>query len=120
MTAACLTVRREVYDRVGGLNEEDLAVAFNDVDFCLRIRAAGYENVWTPWAELYHHESLSRGYEDTPEKKERFKKEVEFMRSRWKTNQFPDPAYNSNLSRNSTSFVMDHSVWLLDDVDFRN
>ncbi|AKC10072.1 MULTISPECIES: glycosyltransferase [Rhizobium/Agrobacterium group] len=120
VTAACLTVRREVYDRVGGLNEEDLAVAFNDVDFCLRIRAAGYENVWTPWAELYHHESLSRGYEDTPEKKERFKKEVEFMRSRWKTNQFPDPAYNSNLSRNSTSFVMDHSVWLLDDVDFRN
>lgn len=97
VTAACLLVRREVYESVGGLDEA-LRVAFNDVDFCLRLRERGYRNIWTPFAELYHHESASRGSEDTEEKKQRFLGEVEFMRRRWGEALLADPAYNPNLS----------------------
>jgi GT2 family glycosyltransferase len=105
VTGACLLVRRQVYEEVGGLDEA-LEVAFNDVDFCLRVREAGYSNVWTPWAELYHHESATRGYEDTPEKKARFKKEVDFMLSRWGETLQWDPAYNPNLSLDSEPFSL--------------
>jgi len=100
VTAACLLVRREAYESVGGLDER-LQVAFNDVDFCLRLREAGYRNIWTPFAELYHHESASRGREDTEEKKRRFAGEVEFMQRRWGKALLADPAYNANLSLNS-------------------
>jgi glycosyltransferase involved in cell wall biosynthesis len=99
VTAACLVVRRDVFEEVGGLNEEDLKVAFNDVDFCMKIRAAGYRNIWTPHAELYHHESATRGYEDTPEKKARFYKEVMYMRETWRDSIDYDPFYNANLDR---------------------
>lgn len=97
VTAACLLVRRSVYDEVGGLDSR-LQVAFNDIDFCLRVRAAGYNNLWTPFAELYHHESASRGVEDTPAKKQRFEGEVAFMMRRWGEVLNHDPAYNPNLS----------------------
>jgi O-antigen biosynthesis protein len=97
-TAACLAVRRSTYLEVGGLEETHLRVAFNDVDFCLRLCAAGYRNVYTPYAELYHHESVSRGYEDTPEKQERFAREAAFVKHRWGTALHKDPAYNPNLS----------------------
>lgn len=103
VTAACLLVRRSVLDEVGGLDER-LRVAFNDVDLCLRIRKAGYRNLWTPHAELYHHESASRGHEDTPEKKARFDSEVDFMRMRWGDALARDPAYNPNLSLTSATF----------------
>lgn len=103
VTAACLLIRREVYKQVGGLDER-LKVAFNDVDFCLRVREAGYTNLWTPCAELYHHESASRGYEDTPEKKRRFEGEVQFMLERWGKALNEDPAYNPNLSLTGTPF----------------
>lgn len=99
VTAACLLVRREAYEEVGGLDER-LRVAFNDVDFCLRLREAGYRNIWTPFAELYHHESASRGSEDTEDKKRRFLGEVEFMQERWGQALLADPAYNPNLSLN--------------------
>jgi glycosyltransferase involved in cell wall biosynthesis len=98
VTAACLMVRKSIYLEVGGLNEKDLAVAFNDVDFCLRVRAAGYRNVWTPYAELYHHESVSRGSEDTPAKQARFSAEVNYMLNTWAESLQTDPAYNPNLS----------------------
>ena len=103
VTAACLLVRREAYERVGGL-DETLEVAFNDVDFCLRLRAAGLQNLWTPFAEFYHHESASRGSEDTPEKAARFRGEVERMESRWCEQLYWDPAYNPNLSLFGTDF----------------
>ncbi len=103
VTAACLLIRREVYEQVGGLDER-LQVAFNDVDFCLRVREAGYTNLWTPYAELYHHESASRGYEDTPEKKQRFEGEVRFMLERWGEVLNKDPAYNPNLTLAGTPF----------------
>ncbi len=106
VTAACLLVRREVYDEVQGLDEENLKVAFNDVDFCLKVRSAGYRNVWTPYAELYHHESVSRGLEDTPEKKARFEKEVLFMKSKWGETLLRDPYYNPNLTLEHEDFSL--------------
>ncbi|MGM8849375.1 glycosyltransferase [Salinicola halophyticus] len=99
VTAACLVLRREVYEEVGGLNEENLKVAFNDVDFCLRVRDAGYRNIWTPYAELYHHESVSRGHEDTPDKIARFAKEIEYMKERWGESLNSDPSYSLHLTR---------------------
>lgn len=98
VTAACLLVRREIYELVGGLNETDLTVAFNDVDFCLKVREQGYLNLMTPFAELYHHESVSRGGEDSPEKIARFQKEIAYMHRRWRTNTEPDPYYSVHLS----------------------
>jgi GT2 family glycosyltransferase len=106
VTAACLLVRREVYQEVGGLDEDNLKVAFNDVDFCLKVRIAGYRNVWTPYAELYHHESVSRGLEDTPEKKARFEKEVLFMKSKWGDVLLKDPYYNPNLTLEHEDFSL--------------
>ena len=97
VTAACLVIRRALYERVGGLTEE-LRVAFNDVDFCLKVHAAGFRNLWTPFAEFYHHESASRGYEDTPEKQRRFNREVAYLQATWEKEIADDPAYNLNLS----------------------
>ncbi len=98
VTAACLLVRKDVFMQVKGLDEEKLQVAFNDVDFCLKVREAGYRNLWTPYAELYHHESKSRGAEDTPEKVERFNREVNFMKTKWGKLLDADPYYNRNLT----------------------
>lgn len=111
VTGACLVVRRSIYDEVEGLNETDLAVAFNDVDFCLKVDAAGYRNVWTPFAELVHHESISRGYEDTPEKQERFRREVDYMKRRWDTHVIKDPAYNPNLTLDRNDFGFGPANW---------
>jgi O-antigen biosynthesis protein len=97
VTAACLVIRKSIFEEVGGLNEE-LAVAFNDVDFCLRVLKAGYRNVWTPHAELYHHESASRGSDMDPDKYDRFVGEVRWMEARWPDAIANDPAYNRNLT----------------------
>jgi len=106
VTAACLLVRKSIYEEVGGLNEPNLQVAFNDVDFCLRVREAGYRNIWTPYAELYHHESATRGFEDTPEKQARFAKEVKYMRQRWGDLLLNDPAYSPNLTLDHGDFSL--------------
>jgi len=106
VTGACLIVRRNVFQEVGGMDEENLPIAFNDVDLCLRIRERGYRNVWTPFAELYHYESYSRGYEDTPEKIIRFVKESQFMRKRWGNLLLSDPAYNPNLALDRDAFTL--------------
>jgi len=98
VTAACLVMRKAVYLEVGGLNEKDLTIAFNDVDFCIRVREAGYRNVWTPYAELYHHESATRGIEDNPQKQARFDAEVNYMRQQWADLLTKDPAYSLNLT----------------------
>ena|GEM_PF-728418 len=105
VTAACLVIRKELFEQVGGLNET-LQVAFNDVDLCLRVLEAGYRNVWTPYAELYHHESATRGYEDTPEKQARFLEEVQYMKHRWNRLLLRDPAYNPNLTLNHEDFSL--------------
>lgn len=111
VTAACLLVKREIYEAVGGLNEESLAVAFNDVDFCLRVKALGYRNLWTPYAEVYHYESISRGVEDTPEKLIRYKGEKEYMLSHWGTQNFRDPAYNVNLTLKRKDCSFADPIW---------
>lgn len=98
VTAACLMVKRSVYEQVGGF-EEKLAVAFNDVDFCLKVRAAGLLVVYRPNVEAYHYESKSRGSEDSPEKVARFQREIEYMRNHWiGILKNGDPYYNPNLS----------------------
>jgi glycosyltransferase involved in cell wall biosynthesis len=106
VTAACLVIRREVFQQVGGLDEDKLKVAFNDIDFCLKVRAAGYRNLWTPYAELYHHESASRGAEDTLEKRDRFRSEVEYMTAKWGDALVNDPAYNPNLTLTVNDFTL--------------
>lgn len=98
VTAACVVLTKSAFTAVGGLNEKHLAVAFNDVDLCCKLLAAGYRNVWTPFAELYHHESATRGIEDTPEKKARFQAEVDYMMETWGDLLADDPAYNPNLT----------------------
>lgn len=98
VTAACLLLRKSVFDHVGGLNEHDLTIAYNDVDLCLKVREAGYRNLWSPFAELYHHESMSRGADDTPTKRARWLREVAYMRRTWAEQLDKDPAYNPNLT----------------------
>ena len=106
VSAACLVIRKAIYEEVGGLNETDLQVGFNDVDLCLRLREKGYRNVWTPYAEFYHHESATRGYEDTPEKIARFDKEVQYMKQRWGDLLLHDPAYSPNLTLDHEDFSL--------------
>ncbi len=106
VTAACLVIRRGVFLEVGGLEADNLKVAFNDVDFCLKVRAAGFRNLWTPYAELYHHESASRGAEDTLEKRDRFRNEVEYMTGKWGDALVNDPAYNPNLTLTVNDFTL--------------
>ncbi|HBM43980.1 MAG TPA: hypothetical protein DD373_09825 [Halomonas sp.] len=106
VTAACLVVQKNRFEAVGGLNETELQVACNDVDLCLRLREAGYRNVFTPYADLYHHESATRGFEDTPEKKARFEKERQYMIQRWGSVMSNDPAYNPNLTLDHEDFSL--------------
>lgn len=104
VTAACVMIPRRVWEAVNGL-DTSFAVAFNDVDLCMRIRQMGYLIVWTPYAELYHYESKSRGSENTPEKKKRFESEVQRFRERWKKQlKEGDPYYNPNLTLERADF----------------
>ena len=106
VTAACLMVKKSVFHEVGGLTEE-LAVAFNDVDFCLKVRAAGYLVVYAPYAVMHHYESKSRGLEDTPEKVARFNREWALVASRWPDIlKNGDPYYNPNLTLRKSDFSL--------------
>lgn len=89
---------KSIYQEVGGLNEVNFSVAFNDVDFCIRVHHAGYRNVWTPFAELYHHESATRGNDMSPDKVERFKREIAAMEELHGDILMHDPSYSENLS----------------------
>ena len=104
VTAACALIRKSVWDEVKGL-DEGFAVAFNDVDLCMKIRKAGYLIVWTPYAELYHYESKSRGLEDTVEKQKRFAGEISRFKKKWgKELEAGDPYYNPNLTLDREDF----------------
>ncbi len=99
VTAACMLLRRSVFDEVGGF-DEDLAVAYNDLDLCLKIRKAGYLNVVNPFAECWHYESISRGYEEKQGNVDRYQKEVAYMKKKWsEVLEAEDPFYNPNLSK---------------------
>src|SRR5262249_3423153 len=97
VTAACMLLRREAFDSVGGFNEK-LAVTFNDVDLCIRLRNAGWRIIWTPRVELYHHESMSVGPYDSPQRREQFQREADLLRELWGEALDHDPFYNPNLS----------------------
>ena len=106
VTAACLVVEKEIFEQVGGFDEENLKVAFNDVDFCLKVLKEGYRNVWTPYAIMIHHESASRGLEKTISQKKRFQKEVFFMQKKWSDDLMSDSFYNPNLTLDSEDFSL--------------
>ncbi len=112
VTGACLVLRRQIFLEVGGLEERYLKVAFNDVDLCLRLRERGYRIVWTPYAELYHLESASRGLDNTFKKFIRLQRELKYMRSRWKTVLRYDPYYNPNLTLEYEDFALNGSLIL--------
>ena len=107
MTAACLLTRRSLWEAVGGMDETRLTVAFNDVDYCLKLRELGYGIHWTPHARLIHHESVSRGSDDTPEKIARFAQEERYMHERWGSALASDPFYNPNLSLAAGDWVLE-------------
>jgi len=106
VTAACVMIKKSIYNQVGGFDER-YAVAFNDVDLCMKIREAGYLIVYNPYAELNHYESKSRGYEDTEEKVQRFNSEITLFKNRW--NDFlesGDPCYSPNLTLDKNDFTL--------------
>jgi glycosyltransferase involved in cell wall biosynthesis len=105
VTAACMVVRRKDFDSVNGFNE-DLSVAFNDVDLCIRLRQAGWRIIWTPQVEMYHHESASIGQHNSPERKAQFELETAMMRRMWGDRLDADPFYNPNLSLASNRFTL--------------
>ncbi len=106
VTGACMAFRREVFEAVGGLDETALPIAFNDVDFCLRVRAQGFRIIWTPSAELYHLESASRGLAETPEQVAHAAREADYMRQRWGSVLDNDPFYNLNFDRKDHTFEL--------------
>ena len=106
VTGACLLVKKSLYEQVGGL-DESFVISLNDVDFCLKLRKLGLLNVWTPFAELYHYESISRGLDDQGEKAERYNKESEHFREKWKTElEAGDPYYNPNFSLDRSDYAL--------------
>lgn len=106
VTGACMMVKTSIYKEVGGLDEQ-FTVAFNDVDFCLKAREKGYLNIFTPYCEMYHYESKSRGMEDTDEKIQRFKNEVQLFRNKWKkVLDDGDPYYNPNFSLDRSDYYI--------------
>ncbi len=106
VTGACLVVTKANYLSVGGLNDDALKISCNDVDFCLKLQKSGLRNVWTPFADLVHHESATRGFEDTPFKKARFASELAYMQKHWGEVMANDPAYSPNLTLNSQDFSL--------------
>lgn len=107
VTAACMMVKKSVFEEVGGL-EEELTVAYNDIDLCLKMGAAGYRIVYTPYAMATHYESKSRGYENTPEKQARLKKESDYMLEKWADIfEYGDPYYNPNFSKKRMDYTID-------------
>ncbi len=106
VTGACLLVKKSLYEEVGGL-DESFVISLNDVDFCLKLREKGYLNVFTPFAELYHYESISRGLDDQGEKAQRYNEESERFRNKWKAQlEAGDPYYNPNFSLDRSDFSL--------------
>jgi GT2 family glycosyltransferase len=106
VTGACMMVRREAWDQVKGMDAQNLPVAFNDIDFCLRLIEAGWRIVWTPFAELTHHESITRGFDTEGDRATRFASEIRYMKQRWNLKLRNDPAYNPNLTLHYENFSL--------------
>jgi len=106
VTAACMVVAKDKYLAVDGMDEEELGVAFNDVDFCLKLCAAGWTNIYTPCATLFHHESKTRGRDSSPEHVQRYRQELATLRSRWNTVGFLDPLHHMHLDRSTERYLI--------------
>jgi GT2 family glycosyltransferase len=106
VTAACMAIEKTKFFEINGFNQQQLAVAYNDIDLCLRLIKAGYRNLWTPHAELYHHESATRSYEDSPEKINRVKSEADYLVNQWPEMIANDPTYNLNLTLTIPDFSL--------------
>ena len=106
VTAACLVVERRKFDAVGGLDEQHLAIAFNDVDLCLKLQQAGWHNVYVPQAVMIHHESKSRGRDVAPRHVERYRRELAILQQRWATRDYADPLHHPHLDRNNEEFTI--------------
>jgi glycosyltransferase involved in cell wall biosynthesis len=104
VTGACMAVRKTVFEELKGFDEVNLGVTFNDIDFCLRLTQRGYRVVWTPYANLIHHESASRGHQRTRKEQEEFERAVDYMQMTWGRELMHDPFYNPNLSLNPPGF----------------
>jgi len=104
VTGACMLTKKSLFEEVGGFDEKNLPIAFNDVDYCLKLRKKNFLIVYTPYAVLYHYESVSRGYEDTIEKKQRLFREADYMRKKWGEILDNDPYYNPNLTKEKEDF----------------
>ncbi len=107
VTGACLVVKRDVFLKVGGLDEVELPIAFNDIDFCIKVQSLGLRNVLTPFAALIHRESASRGAENMPEKGVRFRRERDIMKKRHWEILLSDPCYSPHLSLDRSDFGID-------------
>ena len=105
VTGACLMIRNELFQKIGGF-DENLGTAYNDVDLCLKLRGQGYFNIFTPHAILRHYESMSRGYENTTKKLLRLRNEAEYMRQKWGEKVMHDPYYNPNLTTKREDFSL--------------
>ena len=99
-----MAVRKTVFEELEGFDEVNLGVTFNDIDFCLRLTRRGYRVVWTPYANLIHHESASRGHQRTTEEQAEFLRAADYMQRTWGANLMHDPFYNPNLSLNPPGF----------------
>ena len=105
VTAACLAVKSEVFDSVGGFDEE-LPVTLNDIDFCLKVKEFGYKNIMTPFARLYHYESVTRGLDETPERLQRLSRETSKFNRKWGAMRLQDPYYSPHLTRSHSDYRM--------------
>jgi GT2 family glycosyltransferase len=110
VTGACLLTWKHVYQELGGLNHKRLTVGFNDIDYCLRLQEAGWRVIFTPHAELYHHESATRGGDEPLARRLRARREVDYMRKRWRERMRHDPYYNPNLSYRRPDFALGEST----------
>jgi GT2 family glycosyltransferase len=108
VTGACLAIEKKKFEEVKGFDDKHLPIAYNDIDLCLKLIKAGYRNLWTPHAELYHQESATREYDTSPSNKVRLEKEAGFMREKWADILANDPAYNPNLSFNYPLFSLSY------------
>lgn len=106
VTAACMMTWKNLFIEIGGFDEENLPISFNDLDYCLKLREAGYRIIFTPYAELYHYESYSRGKDTTPEAQKRAKREADYIRKKWKKYIDYDPYYNPNLNYKKPDFAL--------------
>jgi GT2 family glycosyltransferase len=106
VTAACLLVSRQKYEAVGGLDEQNLAIAFNDVDFCLKLQSQGWKNIYTPYARLIHHESKSRGKDVSRQHIDRYRRELATLQERWGTPDYRDPLHHIHLDRSSERYLI--------------